>query len=210
MAAVAASPQAVPNVPPIAQPAIPTAPGTLGQRPQEMVSRQPYYNNYGTMVAPPMVAANTYRPYSAPVQGYPLPQNAVQNQGRIPVADSPLTYQNVTGMTASGYYVPSAVHELSQLQGGSPTPIQAVSPTPNAIRPLGPIPNAAPTRQGQTGSPMVAATGYPPQPPSANNYPPPPYSPPNYQPQPGYQLQPIYQPQSNYQPPTQGSQGRIY
>ena len=189
MAVAAVSPQ------PIPQSAIPMAPGTIGQK-------SPPYGNYGTMVAPPMVAANAYRPYSAPVQANPQ-QNVAQ--GRVPMADSPLTYQNVTGMTASGHYVPSAVHTLSQMSNRGSAPPPTVASAPNAIRPLGPIPKAAPMQQGQVTLPMVDATGYPPQPPSVN-YPPPAYNPyyqqePNRQPQPMYQ--PNYQPQPNDRPPVQ-------
>ena len=191
--------------PPMAQMAIPTAPGSIGQGQNPL----PYSNNYGTMVAPPMVANNANQRHYAPQK--PSSQSVAQNQGRVPIADSPLTYQNVTGMTASGHYVPSAVHELYANQGGS------------SIRPLGPIPTVAPPQetyvvgsvppqQGQSyvppNSPMVATTGLPPQ------------VPPQYQQQQNYQPQAnYYQPQTNYQPyqplPSyqsvpQNSPGRLY
>ena len=161
------------QIQPTNTPAIPTAPGTLGQRTPGTVS-PPTYNNsmVNSMVAPPSVGMTSYRPYAPP----PVLQQqaAVPHHGRIPVAESQLTYQNVHGMTASGHYAPSAVHAMS-------------TQMPPAIRPLGPIPGQAAPSIGN--APQLASTA------PAINY----QSQPVYQPQTNYQSQPVYQPQTNYQ-----------
>ncbi len=200
----------------VQQPAIPMAQGTLVRQSQGTVNAVP--QNYSTAMVAPATGVTSYRPYAPPAVSQPQ-QGNMGNMGRVPVAESALTYQNISGVTGSGHYVPSAVHELSMVASqGMPTqtpmPMQTPAPVaaPNAIRPLGPIPSGTPV-QGMsangavpqqtnqpyvqnTGSPtMVAATAYPPQG-SAVNY----QTQPNYQQQAGYQPQPNYQQQAGYQP----------
>ena len=179
--------------PSVPLPAIPIAPGVIGRGPQGTVNPAPPYN---TMIAPPAAGMTAYRPYTPPMVS--PPQNIPMSYGRVPTSESQVTYQNGSGTSASGHYVPSAVHELSQVGNPLPQPVAPPSaPAPNVIRPLGPIPGQPIQIAGD--APRIATTtpvpGYPPP----SNYP----SPPVYQPQPGYQPQPVYQPQPqpNYQQP---------
>ena len=138
--------------PSVPLPAIPTAPGTIGQSPQGTGNFTPPYN---TMVPPSTAVTAPYRPH-APPTNMP-PQHAAMRHGQVPVYESQLTSQNVSGMTASGHYVPSAVHELSQW--GNPRPQSTVPPSvppQNAIRPLGPIPGQSAQMTGNM--PRVATT----------------------------------------------------
>ena len=193
----AASAQVRPAEVPLA--AIPTAPGTIGRRQQGTANPSLLHN---AAVPPP----TSYQPYASPTR--PLQQHNVQNHGRIPMSEIPYTYQNPTGMVASGHYVPSPVHALTQWGNQTPHPAQS----PPAIRPFGPIPGQSVPTIGNT--PRVAtstpATGHmPPQPNYQQPYQQPqphyqhlPYQQPNYQQlpyqQPNYQPPP-YQPQPNYQ-----------